>query len=105
MRREGSRWPEVSLWNRQRTVGLEVKWLQARAAAAVPFCLELTGGGEAVLGRLETVEIVLVSDRVIAQVHRRFMNIPGAPDVITFEHGEIVVSATTARREAGALGE
>ncbi len=49
---------------------------------------------------LEEVEVSLVSDRVIAQVHRRFMQIPGATDVITFAHGEIVVSATTAAREA-----
>ena len=41
-----------------------------------------------------------MSDRMIAQVHRRFMNLRGATDVITFAHGEIIVSATTAAREA-----
>jgi len=38
-----------------------------------------------------------VSDEVIAQVHVDFMDIPGATDVITFSHGEIVISAETAR--------
>ena len=47
----------------------------------------------------------MVSDRVIAAVHRRFMNIPGATDVITFAHGEIVLSADTAKREAAERGE
>jgi probable rRNA maturation factor len=42
------------------------------------------------------VEVAIVSDRVIARVHEQFMNIPGATDVITFEHGELVTSAQTA---------
>jgi probable rRNA maturation factor len=50
------------------------------------------------------VEVAIVSDRVIADVHRRFMNIPGATDVITFEHGEIVVSAQTAASQAAQYG-
>ncbi len=54
---------------------------------------------------LPEVEVALVSDRVIAQVHRRFLNIPGATDVITFAHGELVVSAATAARQARELGE
>ncbi len=53
-----------------------------------------------VLQGLAGVEISLVSDRIIAQVHRRFMNVPGATDVITFAHGEIVISVATAARQA-----
>ena len=37
--------------------------------------------------------MAIVPDRVIGRVHEEFMNIPGATDVITFEHGEIVMSA------------
>ncbi len=33
------------------------------------------------------------------------MNVPGATDVITFNHGEIVLSADTARRQALEHGE
>ena len=44
-------------------------------------------------GAVRSAEVAIVSDRVIADVHRRFMNIPGPTDVITFDHGEIVVSA------------
>ena len=51
------------------------------------------------------VEVAVVSDRVIARVHRQFMGIPGATDVITFRHGEIVLSATTAARQARVHGE
>jgi probable rRNA maturation factor len=50
------------------------------------------------LRALDEVEVAVVSDAVIARVHRDFMDIPGVTDVITFDHGEIVVSAQTAAR-------
>ena len=76
--------------------------LMGQAASA---CLRYPGQSKAVLPGLDQVEVSLVSDRVIAGVHRRFMNIAGATDVITFAHGEIVVSAATAAREALERGE
>ena len=64
---------------------------------AVPLALENPSNGGGVLNQIEQVEISIVSDEVIAQVHVDFMDIPGATDVITFAHGEIVISAETAR--------
>jgi len=64
---------------------------------ALPLALENPANGGGVLAELEEVEISIVSDEVIAQVHVDFMDIPGATDVITFAHGEIVISAETAR--------
>ena len=49
----------------------------------------------------EEILVVLVSDRKISEIHRQFMGITGATDVITFQHGEIVVSVETAARQAG----
>jgi probable rRNA maturation factor len=49
------------------------------------------------------VSVVLVSDRRMAELHRRFLNEAGPTDVITFQHGEIVISAETARRQARAF--
>ncbi len=46
------------------------------------------------------VSVVIVSDRAIAAVHDRFMAVRGPTDVITFQHGEIVISAETAVRQA-----
>ena len=91
--------------NRQRGVRLDVPCLEELGRSALPLCLEERGGSEPSLGGLKEVEVSLVSDRVIARLHQRFMNIPGATDVITFAHGEIVVSATTAAREARARAE
>jgi len=78
--------------------------LTGQALAALPLCLASRGGEEPVLGALEEVEISLVSDEVIAGVHGEFMDDPTPTDVITFHHGEILISVDTARREAPAHG-
>ncbi|MGZ5552114.1 MAG: rRNA maturation RNase YbeY [Chthoniobacterales bacterium] len=49
---------------------------------------------------LGEIDLLLVSDRRIATLHRQFMNIAGPTDVITFQHGEIFVSVETAKRNA-----
>jgi probable rRNA maturation factor len=36
----------------------------------------------------------------MASLHKKFLNQPGATDVITFQHGEIFVSVPTAQRQA-----
>jgi probable rRNA maturation factor len=56
------------------------------------------------LKHLPEVEVTILSDRVIERVHVEFMDIPGATDVITFEHGEIVMSADTAKAYAADHG-
>lgn len=48
----------------------------------------------------EQILLVLVSDQKIAAIHKRFMGISGPTDVITFQHGEIIVSVETAARQA-----
>jgi probable rRNA maturation factor len=57
------------------------------------------------LRSLEEIEVCIVSDRAIARVHERFMNIRGSTDVITFEHGEIVIGVATASRHAREHGQ
>ena len=44
---------------------------------------------------------MIVSDRRIATLHKKFCGIPGATDVLTFQHGEIVISGDTAAAQAG----
>jgi probable rRNA maturation factor len=87
--------------NRQRKVRVDVAWLRKFAACAIVQCREFSDDKRFALKQLEEVEIAIVSDKVIAAVHEQFMNIPGATDVITFEHGEIVMSAETAASYAG----
>ena len=98
------RLPAIELQNRQRRVRLNLPWLRQVAAAAVEECLPHSADGRFTLSQLMEIDVAIVSDRVIARVHRDFMNIPGATDVITFEHGEIVISAETAEVQAAGQG-
>ncbi len=98
------RLPDLVLLNRQRSVVLDLAALEARLLRALPLCAVHSADGVYALRSLEEVVVSLVSDRRIAQIHRDFMNIPGATDVITFEHGEIIISAQTAMRCAGEYG-
>ena len=79
-------------------------WLRGFARLALESCRDHSADGRSALRAIEKVEVAIVSDRVIAAVHERFMNIPGATDVITFEHGEIVASAQTAAAYARRYG-
>lgn len=90
----------ITLRNLQRKVPLNLAWLRRFAPVALEICQKAEAGGNSVLSQLEEIDIAIVSDRKIAQVHVDFMGIPGATDVITFEHGEIVISAETARMYA-----
>lgn len=58
---------------------------------------------ERVLGDRKVV-VALVDDKTIAKLHERYLDVPGPTDVLSFPHGEIVVSGETARREADARG-
>ncbi len=49
---------------------------------------------------LGEIDVLLISDRRMAALHRQFMNITGPTDVITFQHGEIFISVETAKRNA-----
>jgi probable rRNA maturation factor len=94
----------IHVHNRQRTVPLRLPWLRRLAPLALEACRNHSADGHFALRQLDEVEVAIVSDRVIAEVHVRFMNIPGPTDVITFEHGEIVTSAQTAALYARQYG-
>lgn len=78
---------------------IDTDWLLTKAEEALPDCVLATGTESPLLPELERVEISLIDDATIAEVHREFMDDPSATDVITFHHGEILVSVDTARRE------
>ena len=77
----------------------DLPWLRRFAALAWTSCREESGDARFALA-LEEVEASVVSNRAIAKVHRGFMGIAAPTDVITFQHGEIVMSADTARENA-----
>ncbi len=62
----------------------------------LPRLLEQPVGPDHVLSSLPLVEISIVDDETIAQVHGEFLNDPTPTDAITFPYGEILVSCDTA---------
>jgi len=94
----------VALINRQRRVRLNTPWLRRVAEIALPVCRDISDDGKYALRDLPEIVVAIVSDPVIAQIHVDFMGIEGPTDVITFDHGEIVISADTAKNYAAQLG-
>ncbi len=91
--------PEIDLFVHADCGDFDISWLRARIDQALPLCLGSRGTEPPLLSRLEEVEVSLVTDETIADIHGQFMDDPTATDVITFHHGEILVSVDTARRE------
>jgi len=97
--------PTLELYNHQETRPVSVDLWQEQAERALPDILAAAKSPEAPLHHLERVEITLVSDETIARVHSDFMGDSTPTDVITFQHGEIVISLDTAYRQAAEHGE
>lgn len=70
--------------------------------ALMPELLAQPEGPDHVLSNLDTVEISIVDDSAIAQVHAEFLDDPTATDAITFPYGEVLVSCDTAAAYAAA---
>ena len=102
--RVGDTAPKIIVRNLQRAVPLDVADLENFAAKALQFCLQLRKSEPTDLTRLREISILFISDRRMALLHRRFLNQSGPSDVITFQHGEIVISAEAARRQARTFG-
>lgn len=83
---------------------LDVLTLQNLTAKAIPLCTPYLTA-DAVLPELSEIEITLLSDAEIAAVHGEFLQDPTPTDVITFHHGEILISVETAQRQALAFGK
>jgi len=87
--------PAILVINRQRRVRLGRNDLQQFARRALEQVLVLPG-----TDLPAEIGVVLVSDRKICELHREFMRLSTPTDVITFQHGEIVLSVDTAARQA-----
>ena len=90
---------DVTVTNRQRRVRIDVAALTKFANAALSRVRAVRGASGA---PFHEINVVVVSDRRIAELHQQVMNISGPTDVITFAHGEIVISVETAARNASA---
>jgi probable rRNA maturation factor len=93
------RGPTITVHNRQKTIRVPLVALQEFAVRALRECLRIPRKKSG-LANLTELNVLLVSNRRMAELHRRFLHLPGPTDVITFQHGEIFVSVETARSQA-----
>jgi probable rRNA maturation factor len=95
---------KTSLSHNARSVPYDRELLECLAYAAIPHCLALAKKNNAELAALSGVEISILGSRAMAKVHRDFLKILGATDVITFPYGEILVCAHIAAARAPEFG-
>ena len=96
--------PAVTVHNRQRAVKIDVEKLQAFAERAGRISSKPHPPKKTASKQLAEIHVVLISDRRMSELHREFLEAEGSTDVITFQHGEIFISAETARRQARTFG-
>ena len=96
--------PEIFLRNFQRRIRINVVELQTFATNALRYCLQLHQRQGTNLRKLNAIFVLLISDRRMASLHRKFMHQTGSTDVLTFQHGEIFISVETAKRHARLFG-
>lgn len=96
--------PAIQVRNAQRRMRVAIAPLQEFATSAFERCRALPGADVSWMNEGRAVEVTLISDRRMAELHQQFMNISGPTDVLTFHHGEIVVSVETAQENARRFG-
>jgi probable rRNA maturation factor len=96
--------PKLFVENHHPSLRPRKTWLKERAEKALPLCMASRGKGDAPLGDLEEVWSHFVSDAEIARIHGEFLGDPTPTDVITFHHGEIIISLDHARSVAPTYG-
>jgi probable rRNA maturation factor len=96
--------PAITVHNRQRTIPVPVAALQGFAERGLIECLKIPRKKRSNLASLPDLSVILVSNRRMAELHRRFLRLPGPTDVITFQHGEIYIGTGTARAHARQFG-
>lgn len=92
--------PKIAVRNAQRKIRVQRTDLQKFAERSLYEAMQLRQPAGSLLPELEEINLVIVSDARMAAVHKTFLDIAGPTDVITFQHGEIVISAETAQRNA-----
>jgi len=98
--------PEITVFDHYGIESGMLEKLQAFSEKAIDGVLRLPAGSlPSQLIAMAEVEVSLVSDAAIGAAHQEFMSIAGATDVITFQHGELLVSVDTAERQAAEYGQ
>ena len=90
--------PSLTWANRQRAARLDLPKIRRIVAAALPLCVAKPRKKGVLLP--SEVEITLLGKAAIAKVHGEFLDDPTPTDVITFDHGEILIGVPVAAANA-----
>jgi len=85
----------LTVINSQNLINFDLEYVKSKVDVACQLCVRQSKES-APLKELESVEISIIDDKQIAKVHGEFMDDTSPTDVITFDYGEILVSAETA---------
>jgi probable rRNA maturation factor len=91
--------PRIAVRNIQRTISLSLDSLRSFAEIAMMLVWPRRRAASGIISA-SVVLVSVVSDQRMARLHKRFCGVTGPTDVLTFQHGEIVISAETASRHA-----
>ena len=92
--------PTISIAHCQRAVTYDRLRIEVLVAASLPLCASAAQRLGGPLSSLVHIEISVIGTRAMARVHREFLKIRGATDVITFPYGEVLVCAPVAAARA-----
>ncbi len=93
----------MSIYNRQRAVKFDLSRIRRIADAAQAACVAAARSGSSLL-KLRAVDVTILSDSAIGRVHRDFLDDASPTDVITFEHGELLLGAGVLVENAARYG-
>jgi probable rRNA maturation factor len=91
--------PPIEVRNVQRIIRVSMGKLQRFANTTCALVWEHKRP-RAEIASVPEITVLIVSDRRMAALHKEFCGLAGPTDVLTFRHGEIVISAETAARQA-----
>jgi rRNA maturation RNase YbeY len=95
--------PEIWIENCQEDRLIDLDQIESRAPVALKEVLQRTDSiAPGFAGEMVALEVSLVSEEEISRLHAEFLNDPSPTDVITFDHGEIIIGVEAAVVEAEA---
>ena len=96
---------DLEFFDHQEAFPIDLESMHRAATKALPLVLQHPGPEESNLKEGGSIEFSFVDDAVISKVHADFLDDPTPTDVITFQHGEILISTETAARQGADHGQ
>ena len=96
--------PSIHVRDLQRKHAVNRRRLQSFAEQALVACQVVSQRKRLKHELPDEIFVLLISDARMTRLHEQFLHERGPTDVITFQHGEILISVQTAYRQARQFG-